>query len=130
MAKIYETASHSEFPIWSLGPGMPILDLKGVPEIFPEIKLSSESSGLMLVDLYLWLATKIYANDLLSFNLKNMTSYLFKTTTYQEISLRALDEKWSNFFKALPHPTENQLQTAEKFHEAEELLREKFINIF
>ena len=129
LAKIYETASNSEYPIWSLGPGMPILDLKRVPNIFPEIKSSSDSSGLMLVDLYLWLATKIHDEKSLPFNLNNMASYLFKTMSYREISLGALNEKWSKFFQKLPEPTE-EFQAGRNLHEMEEKARVKFENFF
>ena len=129
LAKIYETASNSEYPIWSLGPGMPILDLKRVPNIFPEIKSSSDSSGLMLVDLYLWLATKIHDEKSLPFNLNNMASYLFKTMSYREISLGALNEKWSKFFQKLPEPTE-EFQAGRNLHEMEERARVKFENFF
>ena len=108
---------------------MPILDLKRVPNIFPEIKSSSDSSGLMLVDLYLWLAAKIHDEKSLPFNLNNMASYLFKTMSYREISLGALNEKWSKFFQKLPEPTE-EFQAGRNLHEMEEKARVKFENFF
>jgi hypothetical protein len=99
--------------VQSFGPGLPELDLRGMPTQGPAFRSSGDSAGLELVDLFLWIFKRIKdcAEDAA---LVELIRELMKRGLHDELSLRAIAARWEPFFAMLQeHPlTEEDLERA------------------
>lgn len=100
-ADFYAKATGQVFP---LGPGLPELDLRGMPTQGPTFKSSGSSAGLELVDLILWMFKRIKdcAHDPA---ISALMRRLMRRGQYDELSLRKIEERWEPFFKSLQERT-------------------------
>lgn len=92
------------------GPGLPELDFSGMPEVPITCTSGTDSAGLELVDIYLWVFTR-YMNE------KEIAPELFTLIKGQlqrghtdEISINAIGRRWSKWFEELPDPTNEQME--------------------
>lgn len=83
---------------YSLGPGMPEEDLRGIPEIPIEFSSSAESCGLELVDIHLWVFKRWLEGKELSPQLGRLLIAQQHRGRTDEISLNALAKRWEPFF--------------------------------
>ena len=91
------------------GPGLPQIDYKGVPNIPIEFKGGSESCGLELVDVYLWVFRRALEEKELAPELYRLVEPQLMRGKTDEISLGALEKRWTRWFDELPEPTEEQI---------------------
>jgi hypothetical protein len=107
------------------GSGLPKLDFSGVPKSPILFSSSLDSIGLELVDIYLWLCKQIYEKK----NLPNNLIFLFDLFTikgnFNEVSLKAINERWEKWFEHLPETTSDQIELGKKIIEKIEEKREK-----
>lgn len=97
LAEYYAKATGQVFP---LGPGLPELDLRGMPTQGPSFKSSGSSAGLELVDLILWMFKRIEdcAQDPA---ISALMRKLMKRGQYDELSLEKVAERWEPVFSSL-----------------------------
>ena len=98
LAEFYASGREIELEV---GPGLPKMDLKHTPDV-PLIFLSStKSAGLELVDIHLWVVKRILENKPIAKELHALMTPHIHLDRIDEISLRALVERWTPFFKQL-----------------------------
>lgn len=95
LAEYYRAGRGQQF---SLGPGMPEEDLRGMPEIPIEFSSSAESCGLELVDIHLWVFKRWLEGKELSPELGQLIFAQRHRGRTDEISLNALAKRWEPFF--------------------------------
>src|SRR5690606_11487712 len=97
LADFYAKATGQVFP---LGLGLPELDLRGMPTQGPSFASSGSSAGLELVDLILWMFKRIQdcAQDPA---ISSLMRKLMRRGLYDELSLKAIEERWEPYFKSL-----------------------------
>ena len=87
----------------SMGPGMPEMDMRNMPEAPPNFLPGDESAGLELVDVVLWVAKRWQEGKPLSSELGEMFNAFAKRGGTDEVSLDGLERRWS-FLATLPEP--------------------------
>ncbi|WP_155419896.1 DUF3800 domain-containing protein [Burkholderia gladioli] len=95
LAESYRTLRGLQF---SLGPGMPEEDLRGIPEIPIEFSSSEDSCGLELVDIHLWVFKRWLDGKELSPELGQLLIAQKRRGRTDEISLNAIAKRWEPFF--------------------------------
>lgn len=113
LAEFYARAKES-CPISEMGPGMPDIDFTSMPSIPIQFKSGHDSYGLELVDIYLWIFKRFMEKKTLAPELYKIIKYQSKHTITNEISLKALDEKWSKWFKELPDISKEEDEMVQK----------------
>lgn len=109
------------------GPGMPKISFAGMPKTPIEFAAGTDSAGLELVDVYLWIFKRIIDG-------KNMAPELMPLVYAQrhrgntdEVSLRAIAHRWEQYFANVP-PLEDmppeQLEAAREIMAREEQRRQ------
>ncbi|MCY0389955.1 DUF3800 domain-containing protein [Robbsia sp. Bb-Pol-6] len=86
---------------FSLGPGLPMQDHTHIPDIPLEFVAGTDSCGLELVDIHLWIFKKYMENKLPDGVERLILAHARRTKT-DEISLNALGKRWSTWFDQLP----------------------------
>ncbi|NCT84082.1 MAG: DUF3800 domain-containing protein [Comamonadaceae bacterium] len=99
LAEWYAAAAGMHLP---MGPGMPGMNLQGMPTVPIEFKPGTESAGLELVDIYLWLFKRVYEQKEIARELGPMVTYQYNRGRTDEISLAAIEERWSRWERNLP----------------------------
>lgn len=120
LAQYYAAASSVQF---ANGPGLPEINFKGVPDIPIEISSGTISSGLELVDIYLWVFKRLLEEKSVAPELAMLAKTQFLRGRTDEISLRALASRWEKWFERLPEPTDEQMARAAEMKEADEARR-------
>lgn len=105
LADFYASAKGIQF---ASGPGMPEVSFAGIPTTPIEFSSSFDSTGLELVDLYLWTFKRGMERKEITPELHRLIEPQFQRGRTDEISLGALANRWSNWFNALPTPTPEQ----------------------
>lgn len=109
------------------GPGMPKISFARMPKTPIEFAAGTDSAGLELVDVYLWIFKRLI-------NGKDMVPELMPLVYAQrhrgntdEVSLRAIEHRWEQHFANVP-PLEDmppeQLEAAREFMAREEQRRQ------
>ncbi|MDP1674412.1 MAG: hypothetical protein Q8L65_15040, partial [Burkholderiales bacterium] len=109
------------------GPGLPRLDFRDMPSIQLLIKDSKASPGLSLVDIYLWIHRRFLEGKPLAPELHHIISINAARTTTDEMSLNAIDRRWSRWFDQLPDPSPEAVAKAAELHREEEEHRLKAV---
>ncbi|MEK2607955.1 DUF3800 domain-containing protein [Pseudomonas shirazensis] len=94
----------------SIGPGLPVMDLKHMPDVAISCVPGTTNVGLELVDVYLWLFKRFFEGKPLSEPLMKLISGQFEIGYTDQISLAAIAERWSKYFANLPPITQAQLK--------------------
>jgi hypothetical protein len=105
------------------GPGLPEMSLKGVPDIPIEISGGMKSCGLELVDVYLWAFRRIMEDKELAPELYGFIAPQLRRGRTNEISLKAIANRWEKWFATLPEPTEDQIIKGREIFKADEARR-------
>lgn len=102
-----------------MGPGMPIFDMRNMPEVPPRFLAGNESVGLELVDITLWIAKRAAENKPISQELVTLLHTQAKRGMTDEVSFAGLDQRWRHLTE-LPMPDgpiPNRIQRV--FHQGE-----------
>ena len=91
------------------GPGLPEIDFSGVPNVPIEFIPGTDSCGLELVDVYLWVFRRMFERTQLAPEFWQLISPQVRRGITSEISLAAIEQRWTRWFDSLPEPTEEQL---------------------
>jgi hypothetical protein len=91
------------------GPGLPEIDFSGVPNVPIEFIPGTESCGLELVDVYLWVFRRMFEATRLAPEFWQLIAPQGRRGITSEISLAAIEQRWTRWFDSLPEPTEEQM---------------------
>lgn len=94
----------------AIGPGMPQMDLKGIPDSPLRFASSFESPGLELVDIYLWTLKRLMEGKEIAAELQPLIRAQLNRGRTDEISLRAMEHRWGKWFAELGEPTPEQVE--------------------
>jgi hypothetical protein len=99
LADFYASAREIE---WAAGPGMPVMDLKNMPQVPIVFSSGKASAGLELVDIQLWVFKRFMEDKELAPELFALIKpHLYRGRT-DEISLAALEKRWTAHFAQVP----------------------------
>ena len=118
------------YPLGALG--MPVMDLRAMPEIPMACVSGTESAGLELVDLYLWILKRLSENKFVSPQLEQLLNDQYSRSLFDDISLKSIENRWSHYFdNELPQLEEMSAESLAKGKELfieDELRRKKFLS--
>jgi Protein of unknown function (DUF3800) len=111
----------------AIGPGMPKVSFAGMPKTPIEFVAGTDSAGLELVDVYLWIFNRLIDG-------KNMAPELMPLVYAQryrgntdEVSLRAIEARWERYFTKIPaleDMSPEQLEVAQEIMAKDERRRQ------
>lgn len=107
LAEFY--ASARNVPMVS-GPGLPEISFKGMPTIPISFKAGTDSAGLELVDMYLWIFKRLMEEKELAPEIYPILQKQMHKSRTDEISINAIASRWQKWFEDLPEPTEEQME--------------------
>ncbi|BBA32823.1 uncharacterized protein sS8_0858 [Methylocaldum marinum] len=107
LAEFY--ASARDVPMVT-GPGLPEISFKGMPTIPISFKAGTESAGLELVDVYLWIFKRLMEEKELAPKIYPIIQKQMHKSRTDEISIHAIASRWQKWFEDLPEPTEEQMK--------------------
>lgn len=107
LAEFY--ASARDVPMVT-GPGLPEISFKGMPTIPISFKAGTESAGLELVDIYLWIFKRLLEEKELAPEIYPILNKQMHKSRTDEISINAIASRWQKWFEDLPEPTEEQME--------------------
>lgn len=106
-------ASARDIPFES-GPGLPEINFKGMPTTPITFKAGTESAGLELVDIYLWIFKRLIEGKELAQEIQPFVQKQIPRCRTDEISINAISSRWEKWFKDLPEPTEEAIEKAKE----------------
>ncbi|KPV90501.1 hypothetical protein AN395_03095 [Pseudoalteromonas sp. P1-30] len=112
-------AKHKKTPLVS-GPGLPDIDYSGMPEVPIACTSGMESVGLEIVDLYLWIFKRHLEGKELAPELFPIIKGQFHRGRTDEISIQAIESRWSKWFQNLPDPTVEQHEKGQEMLKVDE----------
>ncbi|MFH5251661.1 DUF3800 domain-containing protein [Burkholderia semiarida] len=104
----------------SLGPGMPLVDHTHAPDIPIEFSSSADSCGLELVDVHLWIFKRAMEGAELPPPLKALVYAHMRRGRTDEISIKAIEHRWTRWFNTIPELEE---MSSEQVERGKEILR-------
>ncbi len=120
-------ASNKNVPLVN-GPGLPVIDFSGMPEVPISCTAGTDSAGLELVDIYLWVFKRFMDNKELAPELFTLIKSQLHRGHTDEISINAISSRWSKWFEELPEPTDEQKEKGREIMKMDEIRRLKAIN--
>lgn len=124
MADFYRKTKKVDF---ISGPGLPVMDLKNIPDIPITCVAGDSSCGLEIVDMLIWIYKRVYENSNIPKILKNIPLMMGENSQFREISLHALQEQWVGWFNKLPEPTVEQMEKGQEIFRIQEERRRPYI---
>ena len=112
---------------WVVGPGLPRMDLTHIPECAIECTPGDESFGLELVDIYLWIFKRVLEGKQVAPELGVLFNSQLKRGYFDEVSLNAIEHRWTPMFANMPNPELKDLERARAFKEIEENKRKAHV---
>lgn len=112
------------------GPGMPVPDFSKMPNIPIEFASSEDSAALELVDLHLWVFRRYMEDRELAPELLSLMAPHFRRGRTDEISLRAIEKRWSRYYENIPEVdqmSDQQIARAREILNVEEERRLKAV---
>jgi hypothetical protein len=94
LAQWYASASGVRMP---MGVGLPEVNFQGMPQVPIEVKAGTESAGLELVDIYLWIFKRWFENRGIAPELYPLVSHQFGRGYTDEVSLQAIIDRWTQW---------------------------------
>jgi len=113
---------------WTIGPGLPEMNLTHMPTVPISCTSGTDSAGLELVDIYIWVFKRHVENKTLANELAPIINDQLHRGSYDEISINALMNRWGKWFQDLPEPSEEQLGKAREMIAQQEKQRKRCIN--
>lgn len=109
------------------GPGMPKISFAGMPKTPIEFAAGTDSAGLELVDVYLWIFKRLIDGKEMAAELMPLVYAQRHRGNTDEVSLRAIEARWERYFANMP-PFEDmppeQLEAAREIMDKEEARRQ------
>lgn len=84
---------------WVLGPGLPVMDMKNMPEKPLVFQSGTQSAGLELVDIYLWIFKRFMEEKELTKPLTRLVYTNLKTARTDSVSLKSIGIRFKEFLK-------------------------------
>lgn len=115
----------------SMGPGMPEVDHSKMPKVQIEFSSSMGSAGLELTDIHLWIFRRIMEGVRLPPELTSLVRLHMHRTRTDEISLRAIEARWTRWFTQIPglqDMSAEQIERAREILAIDEVRRMKAVN--
>lgn len=112
-----------------MGFGLPNADFRGMPKNPIKVSGGNESAGLELVDIYLWIFTRIKIGFEIPASLHPILKFQRKRSDFNEISLERIAKNTQNFFKQIPELdsySPEKLKEIKELRDIEESRRVKF----
>ena len=109
------------------GPGMPKVSFSGMPKTPIEFAAGTDSAGLELVDVYLWIFKRLIDGKDMAAELMPLVQAQRTRVNTDEVSLRAIESRWERHFAERPpldDMTQAQLESARKIMDMEEQRRQ------
>jgi hypothetical protein len=122
LAEWYQNARGFKAP---MGPGMPVVDHTYVPSVPIEFASSKESCGLELADLHLWIFKRAMEGSPLSPELGTLIYAQMHRGRTDEISLKAIEHRWTKWFEQLPELEEMSPEQVERGREILQIEEER-----
>lgn len=108
---------------YELGPGLPVMDMKNMPEKPLVFQSGTQSAGLELVDIYLWIFKRFMEDKELTKPLARLVYTNLKTARTDSVSLQSVAKRFKEFFEKMPEPTAEMMQKGREYLEREEARR-------
>lgn len=108
---------------WVLGPGLPVMDMKNMPAEPLVFQSGTQSAGLELVDIYLWIFKRFMEEKELTKPLTRLVYTNLKTARTDSVSLKSVGKRFKEFFEKLPEPTTEMMEKASELRDVEEARR-------
>lgn len=99
------------------GPGMPRVSFAGMPKTPIEFVAGTDSAGLELVDVYLWIFKRLMDGKDMAAELMPMVYAQRYRGNTDEISLRAIEHRWEQYFANMPSLEDMQPEQLEAARE-------------
>lgn len=125
ISDLYRNTKNLEEPM-GFGPGMPMMDLRHMPSVPIECTPGTDSSGLEIVDIYIWLFKRHMEEKPLASKLYPLI-HGQENGMFNEVSLQALMERWEKWFRELPEPTPEQIEKGKQLLNMDEERRKKYV---
>ena len=109
------------------GPGMPKITFAGMPKTPIEFAAGTESAGLELVDVYLWIFKRLIDGKDMAAELMPLVHAQRTRGNTDEVSLRAIETRWERYFAerpALEDLSQEQISAGRKILAKEEERRQ------
>lgn len=119
-------SSNKNVPLVS-GPGLPDIDFSGMPEVPISCTAGTDSTGLELVDIYLWVFKRFMDDKELAPELFTLIKSQLHRGHTDEISINAISNRWTKWFEELPEPTDEQMEKGREIMKMDEDRRLKAI---
>lgn len=111
---------------WELGPGLPVMDMSNMPTTPLIFQSGTKSTGLELVDVYLWIFKRHMENKELTKQLNRIIYTNRDTAHTSKISLDAISQQATELFDNLPEPTAEQIEKGREYFALDEARRLKY----
>lgn len=124
LSEYFAAASGLEF---ASGPGMPKFSFAGMPKTPIEFAAGTESAGLELVDVYLWIFKRLIDGKDMAPELMPLVNTQMHRGNTDEVSLRAIEHRWEPYFANAPsleNMQPEQLEAARELMAMEEQRRQ------
>ena len=108
-----------------LGPGLPRFDLTNLPNIPLQFSAGSESVGLELVDIYLWVFKRFLDGNDLPCDFAPLINSQSNRGEFDEVSIAGITNRWLSFFEQLPELSPEQLEKSMQLVKEQEARRKK-----
>ncbi|RQR72261.1 hypothetical protein DIE11_28345 [Burkholderia sp. Bp9012] len=117
LADFYRSSRGFKAP---MGPGLPMVDHTHVPDVPLEFLASTNSCGLELVDVHLWVFKRAMEGADLPPKVGALVcAHMYRSKT-DEISISAIAHRWSKWFSEIPEIEE---MSPEKIERAKEIIK-------
>lgn len=108
-----------------MGPGMPMVDHTHMPEVPIEFSSSGASCGLELVDIHLWIFKRVMEGRTITPEMAAILNAHLRRGMTDEISIRAIEHRWSKWFNQLPELEEMSPEQLERGREIQRIDEER-----
>jgi len=125
IAEVYKQGRNVPF---ENGPGLPTMDLSHIPTTPIACTPGTESTGLELVDIYLWIFKRWHEGRNIAPPLLKLIEGQFGIGNFDEVSLAGLQRRWGQWFNNLPEPTDEELARSRAIRDAQEEARKIHID--
>ncbi|EGQ9353923.1 TPA: DUF3800 domain-containing protein [Vibrio parahaemolyticus] len=126
IAELYQNTRHLEEPM-AFGPGLPTMDLRHMPTVPIECTPGTESAGLELVDVYIWVFKRHLENKELAPPLFKIIKKQLHKGMYDEVSLNVIGKRWGQWFDEIPELSDEDLNNGRELLAMDEKRRQQFI---
>ncbi|WP_339067332.1 DUF3800 domain-containing protein [Teredinibacter turnerae] len=113
---------------WVTGLGLPKMNLTHMPSVPITCTAGTDSAGLELVDIYLWVFKRHMENKSLANELAPIINGQLHRGSYDEVSINAIINRWGKWFQELPEPSKEQLEKGKKLVAQQEAARKKHVH--